>query len=628
MICESQSAVRAHVTERAAPAEALPREIAFLDAYGVPRAALVAAARHAADLGTSAARTLIAEGGVSETLYALALARHLGVPFVETWPRFHEAFDPIVALRRGCVRLAAAERATWLMAPTDHAIAMLLRAHDRPDVAVPDIMITTPAHFCTIVQQRGRQAIAHAASDALPEQAPHLSAKGATTLFAGLLAVLALSLCIGGFFFQWHLVSDIVGTIFFAGMVFRLLVCAAGLGAGRGAAVPQCSDRALPTYTVLVALHREAAIAPRLVASLAALDYPQAKMEVFFLLEQNDGATRDALLAANPPANFRVITVPAGEPRTKPRALNVGLMLAKGELLTVFDAEDRPDPDQLRKAAALFATASPRVACVQARLAIANAANGLLPCLFAIEYAALFDLFNVGIARGTLPMALGGTSNHFRTAVLRKVGGWDAWNVTEDADLGLRLSRFGYHVDALDSTTWEIALEAPVPWLKQRRRWIKGWLQTLLVLARDGRVIGEFGIARSLAVMLLLTTLVAGPLLTPLAIAAVVWHLALNGVPSPHGPVETLEATLASTVAVLGILSPLWCSLAGARVRAIASASRRLPFVLPYNMLVSIAAWLALWDLVRAPYHWHKTDHTHAAVEGLVLATAVSRSSP
>ncbi len=197
---------------------------------------------------------------------------------------------------------------------------------------------------------------------------------------------------------------------------------------------------------------------------------------------------------------------------------------------------------------------------------------------------------------------------HFRAAVLRSVGGWDAYNVTEDADLGLRLARFGYAIRSLPSTTWEDALATVAPWLKQRRRWTKGWMQTLLVLARDPGAIRDLGAGRSLLVAMMLTHMVTGPVLTPLVLVIMAANLG-HGLPVPRTTGETVEATLAAAVFATGIASTLWCGALGVRLRAIAGGWACLPLLLPYQLLISLAAWCGLWDLCRSPYHWHKTEH-------------------
>ena len=218
-----------------------------------------------------------------------------------------------------------------------------------------------------------------------------------------------------------------------------------------------------------------------------------------FVVEDDDHETAAALRAAPLRPVCEIIVAPPGEPRTKPRALNVALPFVRGSLVTVFDAEDAPEPDQLRKAAALFARARRELACLQASLCIHNRRDNWMTALFAIDYALLFDVFDKGASAAGLPFFLGGTSNHFRVAGLRALGGWDAYNVTEDADLGLRLARCGYRVDTMASRTYE---EAPVEFGKlvaQRSRWMKGWMQTALVHCRaPSRLFADLGALRAL----------------------------------------------------------------------------------------------------------------------------------
>ena len=277
----------------------------------------------------------------------------------------------------------------------------------------------------------------------------------------------------------------------------------------------------------------------------------------------------------------------------------------------MYDAEDRPHPGQLRAAAARYTTAGPRLACVQARLAIAHGSR-LLPRIFALEYSNLFDLYNVGLARLRLPIPLGGTSNHFRTSALHETGGWDAWNVTEDADLGLRLARFGYTVDVIDSTTYEEAPSRPSIWFRQRRRWTKGWMQVALVLVRDRSAWRDLGLVRAAAVILMLVNLVVGPLATPPVLALAGWQ-------AWHGGLGGFTAALVLALPSIAIVSSLWCGWAGLRARRLEALAPCLPFLLLYQLLIAVAAWGGLWDLVRRPYHWRKTPHG---------AEALSRSSP
>jgi cellulose synthase/poly-beta-1,6-N-acetylglucosamine synthase-like glycosyltransferase len=235
-------------------------------------------------------------------------------------------------------------------------------------------------------------------------------------------------------------------------------------------------DHKLPFYIIIAPLHREATLVAKLAVALARIDYPPEKLDIKLVLEEDDHETRAAAERLKLMAPFETIVVPPAHPRTKPKALASALPFARGSFGVVYDAEDEPEPDQLRKALAAFSSDPSRLACVQARLAIDNANDGWLCRHFAAEYAGQFDLFLPALARLRLPLPLGGTSNHFRMDALREVGGWDPFNVTEDADLGIRLARFGFRSGVIESATWE---EAPVTlrqWLPQRTRWFKGWM--------------------------------------------------------------------------------------------------------------------------------------------------------
>jgi cellulose synthase/poly-beta-1,6-N-acetylglucosamine synthase-like glycosyltransferase len=244
-----------------------------------------------------------------------------------------------------------------------------------------------------------------------------------------------------------------------------------------GQRLRRLSDAELPVYTVLAPLHREAAILGQLVRSLAALRYPRHKLDIKLVVESEDHETRTALARCRLPPGFEVIVVPPALPLTKPKALNYALAFARGSLLTVFDAEDIPEPGQLRLAADIFAASGPEIACLQARLAFYNSHENWLARQFAIEYAVLFDLQLPMLSALSCAFPLGGTSNHFRTAALKRVGRWDPYNVTEDADLGFRLARHGYRCRAIAASTHEEANVALANWMQQRARWLKGFLR-------------------------------------------------------------------------------------------------------------------------------------------------------
>jgi glycosyltransferase XagB len=328
---------------------------------------------------------------------------------------------------------------------------------------------------------------------------------------------------------------------------------------------------------------------------------------VKLVLEQDDHATRAAVSQLRLGAPFQVIVAPDIGPRTKPKALNIALAFARGEFTAVYDAEDRPEPDQLRRAVAAF-NADPRLACVQARLTIDNTEDGWLARLFTAEYAGLFDVLLPAIAARGLPLPLGGSSNHFRTADLRAVGGWDAHNVTEDADLGMRLARFGYRTGVIDSTTYEEAPARLVPWLKQRTRWFKGWMQTWLVHMREPRrLYRELGFAGFAAFQLLVGGNVLAALVHPLFAALVAVSLIADGL---HG----LRAlgTLYGTIFVAGYAASAAIGAVGLHRRGLLSSAPWLALMPLHWLLLSAAAWRGLHQLVSDPQRWEKTEHGHA----------------
>lgn len=386
----------------------------------------------------------------------------------------------------------------------------------------------------------------------------------------------------------------------------------AGSGTAPGQPGRTNVSQPVPFYTVLVPAFREEPVAAQLVAALGALDYPLDRLEVLFLTEASDPATRDAIARCRPPPHMRLVTVPEGQPRTKPRALNHGLSVSTGDLVVVFDAEDVPDTDQLLKAAAVFTSAGERLGCLQAHLNVYNPADRWLTRQFAIEYSALFDGILPALERHGLVLMLGGTSNHFRRQALVAVGGWDPWNVTEDADLGIRLQRSGYEVRMLSSTTLEEAPRSLGVWLGQRTRWLKGWMQTYLVhmrrpldLARDlggWRMAGVQALTGGLALSalahpwfyaVLLADALGGAHLDAVAMepaARLLWWLSL--------------ANLAASLAVAALLGALASS---ARGRPELAGHALLTPV--YWLAISLAAYRALVELMRLPYHWEKTEH-------------------
>ncbi len=370
-------------------------------------------------------------------------------------------------------------------------------------------------------------------------------------------------------------------------------------------------DADLPIYTVLVALYREAKVLPALVESLTKLDYPAAKLDLKLVLEASDADTIAAASTLILPGNVEIVVVPDCEPRTKPKALNYALPMARGEYLVIFDAEDRPERDQLRKALAAFRDGPPNLACVQGRLNLYNARENWLTRHFTIEYTALFDGLLPALDRMGLPFPLGGTSNHFRISALRWLCAWDPFNVTEDADLGTRLARHGYVCGTIQSTTYE---EAPIRfpvWLRQRTRWLKGYIQTWLVhMRRPLRLWRELGPAGFLAFQVMVGGTVLSALVHPWFYALLAFDLWTGSFGTvPAGASGVFLWTMACTSLVLGYAVGLGTGLIAIRRRGYAFLMREVPLMPIYWLLVSAAAYRALAQLITAPFKWEKTEH-------------------
>ncbi len=356
-----------------------------------------------------------------------------------------------------------------------------------------------------------------------------------------------------------------------------------------------------PTYTILCPLYREANVAPDLVAALSQIDWPKEALDIQLLVEGDDIDTIVAALAVSEAPHIEVVIIPACAPRTKAKALNVGLARARGEFVVVYDAEDRPHPQQLRAALAAFEDGGADLACVQAPLSIDNADASWIARQFAAEYAIQFSEMLPLLARLGLPLPLGGTSNHFRTQALRDAGGWDPFNVTEDADLGYRFARDRLRADVIGPPTLE---EAPVTlgaWLNQRTRWIKGHLQTWLVLMRDPiRTAREMGFAAFASMQLVF----AGGLVAAFAHGPLAF-IVLTAMLSPYDLLTTADFALALSGYCVAIFAALTASaLSGSLSHA--RAALTMPFYWP---LSTLAAFRALWELTIRPHHWSKTQH-------------------
>ncbi len=408
----------------------------------------------------------------------------------------------------------------------------------------------------------------------------------------------------------WAILHPLFFVAFTLGAGLRLV---AALTPRERIAPPPLPDTDLPRYTIIAPLYGEAEIAPGLIAALEALDYPRDRLQALVVLEADDAATLAALDALDLPPFIEVTIAPPGHPRTKPRACNVALELATGELLTIYDAEDRPDPGQLREAAARFAAGSSRLACLQAPLRI-DPDHRFIPAQFGLEYAVQFEVVLPFLVRIGLPFPLGGTSNHFRIEALKALGGWDAWNVTEDADMGFRLAAEGYDLGMLERPTLEAPPRDLHEWLPQRTRWVKGYMQTFGVQARNPPH-WRTGAAASLVLTLgvaIAAALLHGPL--------VAWTL-IGGLGRLAGEIDWVTP-LDLWLFGFGWVAAGVAAMVGGRRAGRPVRMRNLLLAPFYWPLHSLAGAHAIHQLFAKPYYWDKTPHRadHGARTGQARA--------
>ena len=581
----------------------------------LPPATIAAAESRAAALGVSAERVLIASSTISEEDYVRALARHLNVPFATLVGVSRGAcplldFDLLQAPAAGMLR-SRQEIERLVVVPSPRS-ARLLAMLGPNNPYMRHIALTTSDQLQEYVTRHAGRALGRVAAHDLKQRradfsAAHALVRKPMTLLVGILAAAALFFAFPTAVFAATCV--LLGIVFGSWTALRLaalVVPAAAESDGRD--IP---DRALPEYTIIVPLFKESRVVRPLIAALDALDYPREKLDIKLALERDDLATRLQIARLDLDPAYQVIVAPSVGPRTKPKALNAALQFARGKYVAIYDAEDRPEPDQLRRAVARFYNSGPRLACVQARLTIDNSADSWLTRLFTAEYCGLFDVLLPALAHWRLPLPLGGTSNHFRIDVLRAVGAWDPYNVTEDADLGMRLARHGYETTVIASSTYEEALSQPGPWINQRSRWFKGWLQTWFVHMRSPRkLLRDMGLRGFVTFQLIVGGTVLSALVHPLVLAYIL-HSAITGnLFAWDGSVASAITTVAcATIFVSGYVASVALAIAGlARRNLLTHASAQIMTPVLW-ILLSISAWRAVKGLILAPYRWDKTEH-------------------
>jgi len=369
------------------------------------------------------------------------------------------------------------------------------------------------------------------------------------------------------------------------------------------------TDEELPMYTVFIPLLNEAEVVPQIMRAMTAIDYPKEKIEYIITLEAYDHETRKAIEDAKPPKNFRILTLPDVRPKSKPKALNVAFREAKGEFIVIYDAEIIPDRNQLRKAYVAFKK-NPHLGAMQTRLDHYNASQNLLTKLFNAEFAFYYDLFLPGLERMGFPVPLSGHSTHFRAEILKTVGAWDPYNVTEDCDVGMRLHRQGYQTGILNSMSYEEATSSLGAWIPQRTRWMKGFIQTSVVHLRHPlrfkKEIGGWG--NFAAFFCTIPGTIILNLLNFLSwITQLVWFFAHPEFIQRLYPPLLLYFAVASFVA--GSFIFMYMNLIAVYRRGRYHLVKYVLLTPAYWVLLAIATLRAMVQFVSNPHAWEKTKH-------------------
>ncbi|MDD7970410.1 glycosyltransferase family 2 protein [Roseinatronobacter alkalisoli] len=575
--------------------------------------ALHAQTHHSAGLGD----ILIAQGQITEATLMQALSVQFGTPVID---HMTQNPDPALTDLLGAARCLALRCMPWR-----HAGAVTVVATTRPDQfdshrpeleavfgPVVPALISENAFHDTLLRLRRSRLKLWAESCVSDTESCRSMQFGGLRVGTGLF--LAALICLGVLAPQVMLIGlMLIASVFLA--LSATLKLAAAIASFRHTRHPESSGdiadiglQRKPVVTILVPLYKEPETVPRLLIRLSRLTWPRNLLDILLIVEEGDHATRQALDKAAIPRWMRVVPVPDARLKTKPRALNYAMLFARGTLIGVYDAEDAPEPDQIHRVVACFQNGPANLACVQGVLDFYNPRSNWLARCFTIEYASWFRVILPGMQRLGLAVPLGGTTLFFRRDILERLGGWDAHNVTEDADLGIRLARRGYYTQLLDTVTYEEANCRAIPWVKQRSRWLKGYAVTWLVHMRDPRALWQqLGAWRFFGVQVLFLGTLVQFMLAPL-----LWSfwLVLAGVGHPF--------MTAFPDGVLGAFIGLFLmsEAVNLSIGILATNTRHhrhlrlwLPTLHGYFPLAVLAVYKALWELISAPFYWDKTSH-------------------
>ncbi|MFF2320463.1 glycosyltransferase family 2 protein [Agrobacterium sp. NPDC058088] len=598
----------------------------FLHSLGLDKSHIAALEQQALENGSTVDEELLVSGLVTAEEYFSAFAKYLRLPFIPEIASERIAnldnFDLQLAEPRFLRLMPQDGKTPLLIVPELARIALLKNILDERPHLLDELAVTTPQAMRGAIWKAGearrlletRQQLFNAA----PQHSAKITLHGQQGFYGGILATLLVLSLLTYSEMAMAWLHATLSTLYLNTLLFRLFALAhTPRETHTETALSLQHENKLPVYTILVALYREEAVIEQLVNALERLDWPRSRLDIKLICEADDGATIEAIRRMNPGSHMEIINVPPSQPRTKPKALTYALSGARGSFVVVYDAEDRPHPQQLREAYAAFRN-QPDMACLQAPLIISNAPSSWLSACFALEYSGLFRCMLPALAAHGLPMPLGGTSNHFRTAALRRAGAWDPYNVTEDADLGLRLHRLGYRCGVIRRQTLEDAPTSLPVWLNQRTRWFKGWLQSWLVMTRT-----PFATAHAMGwfAYIAFQLLIGGMILSSLTHPLLFIFLAFMAMAIQENGVQLLFTWqgVLFLIDALNIVGSYTISVLMGRSRMIAYERRKVGkrwLAMPlYWLMLSVAAWRAMVELKTRPFVWNKTPHVPVAKE-------------
>lgn len=592
------------------------------------------------DWGTSLVQVLLARRWIDSTTLYSVIANHYGLAFMNL-----DTEQPDRAL---LTRFDSDTMGLRQTIPVDLREGHYVVATARPGPAAlieiedmfgkdTEIVVAEAQAISRALQAGFREEHSHRAVFALAELDPEMSAQRVFTPLQIVIIYLLACILLLGFAMApietFVVVNAILTVLYLGNFLFKAMLVWFGgstredSAAAIAAEARLLRDEDLPVFTILVPMFREPEVLPILANALRNLDYPLGKLDIKIVLEETDEETIEAATSLHLEGVFEVLLVPQSHPQTKPKACNYALNYSRGEFLVIFDAEDKPEPDQLKKVIAAFRQMPDNTACIQCRLNYYNARENWLTRMFTLDYSLWFDLMLPGLERLGIPIPLGGTSNHFRMSVLRELNAWDPFNVTEDADLGIRLTQKGYRVGVIDSTTYEEANVSIPNWIRQRSRWVKGYMQTFLVHTRRPihlfRTIGPLGVFGFVA--FIGGTFLTG-LLNPIFWATFLFWMVLGSdAISPYFPTVILYLSLLNLLAGNALL--IYLSMVAPFRRRWADLAPWSLTIVGYWVLMTIASYKALGQLLFNPFYWEKTQHglsKHTASEVADASVPVS----